>query len=154
MSHSLTTIAELESLYGRPVEAATVKGGRPDHAALPRLYRGIALRHLGDSRAGRARLLAPALRANGRAHLSIDPDLLASFAVEDKPPRAVMTIEVEAVYFQCARAGTLASLERRAAYRPQDAASDGRILAALSASRIGGEAYDREWPARAAKTMW
>jgi hypothetical protein len=29
----------------------------------------------------------------------------------------------------------------------------GQILAALSRDR-GGEAYDREWPGRAAKTMW
>lgn len=30
----------------------------------------------------------------------------------------------------------------------------GRILAALSHDRVGGERYDREWPGRAAQTMW
>src|SRR6202795_3341463 len=44
------------------------------------------------------------LRVNGRAHLSVEPALLASFAVDDKPPRSVTVIEVDAVYFQCARA--------------------------------------------------
>jgi hypothetical protein len=44
------------------------------------------------------------LRVNGRAHLSVAPALLASFAVDDKPPRSVTVIEVDAVYFQCARA--------------------------------------------------
>src|ERR1700681_4599195 len=44
------------------------------------------------------------LRVNGRAHLSVEPDLLASFAVDGKPPRSVTVIEVDAVYFQCARA--------------------------------------------------
>src|SRR5438045_7975779 len=43
------------------------------------------------------------LRVNGQAHLSIDSELLASFAVEEKPPRCVVVIAVEAVYFQCAR---------------------------------------------------
>src|SRR5471032_122482 len=44
------------------------------------------------------------LRVNGRAHLSVEPALLQSFAVEDKAPRSVTVIEVDAVYFQCARA--------------------------------------------------
>ena len=44
------------------------------------------------------------LRINGRAHLSIDPDLLASFKMEDKAPRSVIVMTVEEIYFQCARA--------------------------------------------------
>src|SRR3984885_12054784 len=44
------------------------------------------------------------LRVNGRAHLSVEPDLLASFAIDGKLPRSVTVIEVDAVYFQCARA--------------------------------------------------
>src|SRR5256886_9981096 len=44
------------------------------------------------------------LRVNGRAHLSVEPSLLASFAVDAKAPRSVMVLKVDAVYFQCARA--------------------------------------------------
>ena len=44
------------------------------------------------------------LRVNGRARLSIEPALLDAFAVEDKPPRSIAVIAVDAVYFQCARA--------------------------------------------------
>ena len=44
------------------------------------------------------------LRVNGRAHISVAPGLLQSFAVEGKAPRSVAVIEVERVYFQCARA--------------------------------------------------
>src|SRR5437762_2342486 len=44
------------------------------------------------------------LRVNGRAHLSVDPDLLASFAVNDQAPRSVIVVTAEAVYFQRARA--------------------------------------------------
>ena len=36
---------------------------------------------------------------------------------------------------------------------PKSLPSAGQIFAALSANRIGGDCYDREWPARAAKTM-
>ncbi|MGO4513814.1 pyridoxamine 5'-phosphate oxidase family protein, partial [Bradyrhizobium sp. 2TAF36] len=45
-----------------------------------------------------------AVRANGRACLSVDPELLASFKVEGKAPRSVMVMNVDEIYFQCARA--------------------------------------------------
>ncbi len=95
------------------------------------------------------------LRANGRAHLDTDPALLASFAVEGKAPRSVIVFRVEAVYFQYARAVLRAGLwdpESRVA--PESLPSPGRILAALSAQRVGGETYDREWPERARNSMW
>ena len=95
------------------------------------------------------------LRINGQAHLSIDPDLLNSFAVEDKAPRSVTVIAVETVYFQCARALVRSELwnpERHV--DPHSLPSAGEILAALSDNRVGGVTYDREWPGRAAKTMW
>lgn len=44
------------------------------------------------------------LRVNGRAELTTDPALCASFAVDGKEPKCVLRITVEAVYFQCARA--------------------------------------------------
>ena len=96
-----------------------------------------------------------ALRVNGRAHIEIGADLLASFAVDGKPPRSVMVIEVGEVYFQCARAVIRAGLwdpERRA--NPRDLPTPGRILAAMSAGKMDGEAYDQAWSGRAAETMW
>ena len=95
------------------------------------------------------------LRVNGRAHLSVNPDLLESFAVEDKAPRSVTVITVDTVYFQCARALVRSELwnpERHV--DPRSLPSAGEILAALSDDRVGGVTYDREWPGRAAKTMW
>lgn len=95
------------------------------------------------------------LRVNGRAHLSVDPALLASFAVDGAAPRSVIVIGVEEIYFQCARAVIRAGLwdaARQAA--PGSLPTPGQILATLSDGATGGEAYDREWPARAAKTMW
>lgn len=95
------------------------------------------------------------LRVNGRARLSIEPALLDSFAVEDKPPRSVMVMTVDAVYFQCARALVRSELWNPARHVNQKSLpSAGQILAALSQDRVGGETYDREWPGRAAKTMW
>lgn len=95
------------------------------------------------------------LRVNGRAFLSIEPELCASFAIEGQPARSVMVVTVEAVYFQCARAIRRADLwnaERHV--DPKSLPTPGKILAVTSGERIDGEAYDREWPGRAAKTMW
>jgi PPOX class probable FMN-dependent enzyme len=95
------------------------------------------------------------LRVNGRGVVSIDSALLDSFSVEDKPPRSVVVLTVDAVYFQCARAIQRADLwnpEIRAA--AEALPSPGRMLAEVSAGRVGGEAYDRAWPERAKQSLW
>lgn len=95
------------------------------------------------------------LRVNGRAKISVEPALLASFAIEDKAPRSVMVMTVDAVYFQCARALVRSELWNPARHvDPRSLPSAGQILAALSQDRVGGDTYDREWAGRAAKTMW
>ena len=95
------------------------------------------------------------LRANGRAHLETDPALLASFAVEGQAPRSVVVFRVESIYFQCARAVLRAGLwDPESRVPPESLPSPGRILASLSAERVGGEGYDREWPERARNSMW
>jgi PPOX class probable FMN-dependent enzyme len=95
------------------------------------------------------------LRVNGRAHLSIEPDLLASFAIEDKAPRAVIVIEIDSVYFQCARAIVRSDLWNPASHVPAtQVPTSGQILAAVTACRLGGEEYDRAWPERARQSLW
>lgn len=95
------------------------------------------------------------LRANGRAHLSVDPDLLESFAVEEKAPRSVIVFEIDEIYFQCARA-----IIRSELWNPDrhvDATAlptPGEILAAMTENQVGGTDYDKAWPERARQTMW
>lgn len=95
------------------------------------------------------------LRVNGRARLSVDRALCGSFAVGGKAPRSVVVVHVETVYFQCARAIQRSRLWDAAS---QAAASGlptpGEILGALTSGEIDGAKYDREWPERAAATMW
>ena len=72
-----------------------------------------------------------------------------------RPPRSVIVLSVEAIYFQCARAIVRSDLWNPAKHvDPKTLPSAGEILAALSENRVGGEAYDREWPARAKSTLW
>lgn len=95
------------------------------------------------------------LRVNGRAHLDTDPALLDSFKMDDKPPRSVIVLKVDAVYFQCARALMRSHLWDVARHvDPKTLPSAGQILAELSKGRVGGEVYDREWPERAKASMW
>lgn len=94
-------------------------------------------------------------RVNGRAMLSVDPDLLDSFAVDGKPPRTAMVVTVVEAYFQCARAIVRSGLWKpESQVDPKSLPTPGAMLAAVTAGEVGGEAYDREWPGRAAKTMW
>lgn len=94
-------------------------------------------------------------RVNGRAVLSADPALLDSFAVDGKPPRTVMVVTVEEAYFQCARAIVRSGLWKAESHvDPASLPTPGAMLAAVTAGEVGGETYDREWPGRAAKTMW
>jgi PPOX class probable FMN-dependent enzyme len=95
------------------------------------------------------------LRVNGRARVSADADLLASFKVDGKAPRTVIVMTVDEIYFQCARAIVRSDLwnpDRRA--DPKSLPTPGQILAEMSENRVGGEDYDRAWPQRARQTMW
>lgn len=200
----ISTIEELEAIYGFPNEASTVKEVdwiTPQYRALieaspfvalatagpegldcsPRGELGGTVRIVdertlmlpdrrGNNRCDSLRnivrdprvallFLIPGsgttLRLNGRAHLTDDAEVLASFAVKGQAPRSVIVITVETVFFQCARAIVRAELwnpERHV--DPATLPTPGEVLAELSEQRVGGKAYDEEWPERARKTMW
>jgi PPOX class probable FMN-dependent enzyme len=95
------------------------------------------------------------LRVNGLAHLSADPDLLASFRMDGRAPRTVIVMTVDEIYFQCARAIVRSDLwnpDKRVDIRTLP--TPGQILAEMSDNRVGGEVYDREWPERARNSLW
>ena len=96
-----------------------------------------------------------AMRINGRAHLTADPALMETFAIDGKTPRTVMVITVQEIYFQCARALIRSGLWTDAArVDAKSLPTPGTILAEMSAGRVGGRDYDASWADRAAKTMW
>ena len=94
-----------------------------------------------------------ALRVNGTARLTADPTLRAQFDRDGKRPRTVIVIRITEVYSQCARA-----LIRSALWTAGDQSASlptvGDMLREISQGRIDGQAYDADWPGRAAKTMW
>lgn len=94
------------------------------------------------------------LRVNGTAKIDVDPDLLASFAVDGKAPRSVLRVHVERVYFQCQKA-----LARSRLWEPESRIersrlpSAGEILAALD-REVDAAAYDAAYPERMRQTIY
>jgi PPOX class probable FMN-dependent enzyme len=94
------------------------------------------------------------MRVNGRAVISVEPALLESFEMDGRHPRSVTVITVNEVYFQCARALMRAELWNPEHFvDPKNLPTPGTLLKAAKAD-FDKETYDREWPERAAKTMW
>jgi uncharacterized protein len=94
-----------------------------------------------------------AVRVNGTARLTVDPDLRARFDRQGKQPRTVIVIRVDEVYSQCARA-----LIRSGLWTSGDQSAGlptvGDMLREITEGCIDGAAYDADWPMRAARTMW
>lgn len=94
------------------------------------------------------------MRINGKAVVSIDPDLLRSFEMDGNHPRSVTVVTIVEVYFQCARAVMRAELwSPDRFYDPAALPTAGQMLKAAK-SDFDQQAYDREWPERAKATMW
>lgn len=95
------------------------------------------------------------LRVNGRASISIEPSLLQSFAVDGKLPRSVLIVNVDTVFFHCSRAIVRSKLWDEASKVDRGSLpSTGSMIAEVSAGKLGGEAYDRELPARVKNSLY
>jgi hypothetical protein len=95
------------------------------------------------------------LRVNGHAVISTDPALTESFAVQGKAPRCVLIVAIERVYFHCAKALVRSRLwDAGAQVDRKSLPSTGTIVAELTAGQLGGEAYDRELPARVQRELY
>ena len=89
------------------------------------------------------------LRVNGCATISVDPELLQSFAMDGKLPRSVIMVSIERIYFHCSKAIVRSKLwEETAKVDRRSLPSTGAIVAELTAGQFGGSDYDREAPAR------
>jgi PPOX class probable FMN-dependent enzyme len=95
------------------------------------------------------------LRINGRASILIDPALLDTFAVDGKPPRSVISVAVDTVYFQCQKALARSRLwdpEARAARG--ELPTSGEILQALSPEPFDAADYDKGYSEYMKQTIY
>ena len=91
----------------------------------------------------------------GRATISTDPELCASFAMQGKAPRCVLVIAVEQVFFQCAKAIVRSKLwDPSIQVERASLPTAGKILAEISGGKLGGEEHDRLAPERMKQTIY
>ena len=95
------------------------------------------------------------LRVNGTAVISVDPALRDRFPVRGTLPRSVIVVTAERVYFQCPKAVVRSELWNPDKQTSRKALpSTGTILADITAGRVGGEQYDRDYPERLRTTLY
>jgi PPOX class probable FMN-dependent enzyme len=95
------------------------------------------------------------MRVIGRAAISTDPELCASFVLHGKTPRCVLVVTVERAFYQCTKAIIRSRLwdpamrvERTSLPTP------GSILAEITGGKMGGEEHDRTAPERIKRTIY
>jgi PPOX class probable FMN-dependent enzyme len=95
------------------------------------------------------------LRLNGRAEISVAPELINRFPFQGTLPRSVIVVTAESVYFQCPKAIIRSALWNPERHVDRKALpSTGKILADVTAGMINGETYDREYPDRLKATIY
>ncbi len=94
-----------------------------------------------------------AMRVNGTAIVTDDPDLRQTLARGETLPATVIVIRIAEVYSQCARA-ILRSELWTSGDQSADLPSVGQMLADATAGEIDGQAYDAGSATRAKASMW
>jgi PPOX class probable FMN-dependent enzyme len=202
-SHRITSLAELEALYGQPSGAAVAKEidhlngpyraflekapfvaiasagsegldctPRGDPAGFVRVVddrtilipdrrgnnRIDTLRNIVET--GRIGLLflipgvGETLRINGRAHITTDPALCATFEMQRQVPKSLIVVEIDKVYFQCTKALVRSKLwDPASQIKRTELPSVGELVAATMKGADAAE-YDRIYPERIKQTIY
>jgi len=91
-------------------------------------------------------------RVNGRATITVDAELLAPCAVEGKPPRLGILVDIEEAYTQCPKAFLRSQFwDPQRFLDPATMPSSGEIHRAIQGEQFDAEQYDSERAARYAR---
>jgi PPOX class probable FMN-dependent enzyme len=95
------------------------------------------------------------LRINGRAAISTNAELCASFTMEGKLPRSVIVVTAERVYTQCPKALVRSHLWDASRHVDEAASlpSSGAMMKALQKD-FDADAYDRAYPQRLKESIY
>lgn len=95
------------------------------------------------------------MRINGRASLSADPALCASFAVKGKAPATVIVVTVESIYVQCSKALVRSKLwDTDAQVARTELPSMGAMIKALADDDFDTEAFEANYPQALKETLY
>lgn len=94
------------------------------------------------------------LRVNGQAYLTIDDKLLEQLVVNGKKPTTAIVVNIEQVYFQCARALKRSGLWNKSAHVDPVSLPSAGTLIRSAIKDFDSEAYDAQLPERQEKTLY
>ncbi len=94
------------------------------------------------------------LRINGRARITTEGQLIQSFRVGATTPRSVLLIEIDAVFFQCARALKRAGLWDPAAQLARGDVPTAGQMTKAALPGFDAVSYDAELPARQQSSLY
>jgi uncharacterized protein len=95
------------------------------------------------------------MRVNGRAELSTDAALCASFEMQGKLPKCVIIVHVERAYVQCKKALVRGKVWDASTHIAQsDLPGVGEMLERLSKGEFDGKAYEAAYPERMKATIY
>jgi hypothetical protein len=95
------------------------------------------------------------MRVIGRAKISTDPELAATFAMSGKVPTCVIVVTVEKAYFQCTKAIVRSKLWDAARHVDRTSLpTAGDIIAERTGGKMGGAEHDRLAPERVNATLY
>jgi PPOX class probable FMN-dependent enzyme len=95
------------------------------------------------------------IRVIGRAAISADPELCASFQLHGKTPRCVLVVTVERAFYQCTKAIIRSKLwDPASIVERASLPTPGSILAEITGGKMGGEEHDRTAPERIKQTIY
>lgn len=93
------------------------------------------------------------IRVNGHARVTTDPELVEKLSRGDIAPRSVIVIKIDEIYSQCARALIRSNhwIDRADISKLP---TIGELMKEITNGDFDADTYDKEWPGRAAKSMW
>lgn len=95
------------------------------------------------------------LRINGRARILVDPDLAATFTVNGKVPQTLLSVTVDRVYYQCAKALIRSRLWSADAQAERSSVpTGGQILQEITQGGVNAREYDDAYPERIRQTIY
>ena len=94
------------------------------------------------------------LRINGRAHITTDPALCATFEMQRQVPKSIIVVKIEKVYFQCTRRWCARSCGTPPRSQPRSALPSVGELVAATMQGADADEYNRMYPERIKQTIY
>ena len=95
------------------------------------------------------------IRINGTAKISTNPDLCATFSIQNKNPTSVIIVSLGSIYYQCPKALVRSKLWDPESIIPRgELPTTGNILESITKGEINGDNYDKAYPQRIKDTIY